>query len=729
MGLFDNKLVKKICTFQFILPVGACLLWLFSFRGFLTRKLLLIADAFPYYEHTKFFVDNLSRGVIPLWDPTWRCGVPNEFFLRRMGEFNPVYLLMLFADKWGVNADSSYFSFLAGYFFLGMWGFYCLALICFKDKRVAFTASLILMFSTFSCNLFNSFINLIFVPSVWFFFFFASFASKQQRSTFFGMIYCLMLILTVYIPFYFVTLFFSFCLFFLICYPQKTFHIIKNYWRFIRCNKIFVVVCCVLCACALYPGVAYFQSAYQGEFVLPNRSAQVQTSSALEVSLQHVSVGGVITINFLDDLFSNLKEIVLGRFYLPIFVHVLLCLGFIVAINKRLILFLSWGFFMYLLGVYGATPIYKILFKYVFFFKYFRNFQFFVWLIFLPLYVFICAEQFRCFLNVINEQNKKVLRSIQIILVHIGVFVFLLFQQGVVWTSYVVLVGSLIYFCALVCGCFKKHQIVGYVVLFVVIVLQPLQVYFYLNQNARSLQTAYRYETDYHSFSYGRSPQLNASVLAYNIYRHKKDLSAFEKNPLFEKPWIPIYYGTSGYSSLRQNLPLGIFASYIQDKFVLYDEVEAYPQGKIDFSVIEKAFVQNLNLAFVSSADKDVVGGNDHLNFPSQAVRIKGESEAFKVKAYDVNSVEIVTDYSVKKFLVYNDSYHSKWRATLNDVPVKVVRANVAFKGLWVPAGKNRIVFRYGSNWDYVLKAFFMSLFLGGFIVLVGLLKKSEPLI
>ena len=207
--------MKFLCSYQFFLPVFSCLLWIFSFRGFIFRKLRLIADAFPYYEHTKFFVDNLARGVLPLWDPTWRCGAPNEFFLRRMGEVNPVYLLMAIADKLGVNASGSYFVFLAGYFFLGIWGFYCLALYYFRDKRAAFVAALLLMFSTFSFNLFNSFIILVFVPSVWFFFFLVSFAKAQERATFFGMIICLMLILTVYIPFYFVTLFTSFCLFYL----------------------------------------------------------------------------------------------------------------------------------------------------------------------------------------------------------------------------------------------------------------------------------------------------------------------------------------------------------------------------------------------------------------------------------------------------------------------------------------------------------------------------------
>jgi len=152
-----------------ILIVFSFLFWCFLFRGFLLGELHIISDALPYYQHIQFFIKNMSGGVYPLWDPTWYLGIDNEFFLRRMGEFNPFYLLILVLFKVGIPFFHSYMTFLIIYYFIGLIGFYLLSRRIFLDEKIAFAAYLLLMFSSLGTHLFYNFMILIFVPTVWFF--------------------------------------------------------------------------------------------------------------------------------------------------------------------------------------------------------------------------------------------------------------------------------------------------------------------------------------------------------------------------------------------------------------------------------------------------------------------------------------------------------------------------------------------------------------------------------
>ena len=200
----------------FLLTVSFAL-WCFCFRGFLANELSLQGDAQAYSEHFHYFIDNLSRGVYPLWEPTREQGVPIEFFLRRIGEFNPFYLLILVFNKIGIPYFSAYLYFLAFYYFLGMVGFYKVTKQVCGDSTVAFIAYLLLIFSSLGTKVFESFIILIFVPMVWFFYFLISFTREPRKHHLLGIIFTLMVIVTTYIPFYFVTVFLSF----LLCSGQR----------------------------------------------------------------------------------------------------------------------------------------------------------------------------------------------------------------------------------------------------------------------------------------------------------------------------------------------------------------------------------------------------------------------------------------------------------------------------------------------------------------------------
>ncbi len=88
--------------------------WIFAFRGYLTSKFELTSDALSYYDHTKFFIENLGHGIYPLWDPFWYNGASNDFFLRRIGAFNPFYSIILVLKSIGIPYTLSYLWFLGG---------------------------------------------------------------------------------------------------------------------------------------------------------------------------------------------------------------------------------------------------------------------------------------------------------------------------------------------------------------------------------------------------------------------------------------------------------------------------------------------------------------------------------------------------------------------------------------------------------------------------------------
>ena len=136
---FLEKIKEIFCSRRVaFLLLASFLVWGFLMRGFILNKSLLIGDAAAYYEHFKFYLDNISRGVYPMWESSREFGVPSEFFLRRIGSFNPLFYLILLFNVLGLSYLSSYLVFLTVYYFLGMLGFFLLAQRVLKDPITAF---------------------------------------------------------------------------------------------------------------------------------------------------------------------------------------------------------------------------------------------------------------------------------------------------------------------------------------------------------------------------------------------------------------------------------------------------------------------------------------------------------------------------------------------------------------------------------------------------------------
>jgi len=92
-----------------------------------------------------------------------------------------------------------------------------------------------------------------------------------------------------------------------------------------------------------------------------------------------------------------------------------------------------------------------------------------------------------------------------------------------------------------------------------------------------------------------------------------------------------------------------------------------------------------------------------------------------RVTSFDVNTIKFETDFKRGKFLVYNDSFHSDWHARINGRKASLYRANLAFKGLVLPAGKNAVELAFRPAIGGAVYVLTLMVFMGTFVYLVYL--------
>jgi len=678
---------------------------------------MLESDAKSYYDHFKYYIENISRGIYPLWEPTRQSGLPIEFFMQRIGSYNPLAFVILILNKMGLSYPVSYFWFLSLYYFMGMIGFYLLAKQIFKDARIAFAAFLLLMFSSMGTRLFDSYINLVFIPMIWFFYFLLAFYEDPKKHNFLGLVFSTMLLIVTYIPFYFFTIFVFFLLCFTIFYFSALKIFLKNLLKFIKRNKLLVLLCSLTLVLCMVPGILLFQDAKGGEIVFPYRNYDYKHTPSppdnLSVDVQNVTRWGVVEdLLYSISYYTDMRKFRFAVFYVPIFAYLILFSALFTNMNKKLLFFFSLGFIMFLLGTPANIPVYYFLRKYVFYFKYFRNMHFFLWLIILPLMILFLCEQLRLFLKF--QPKTKAERRLLIfflIMVHGGFAVFLLMHQDALLSSFLVIAGSLAFFIFYFQGKFKGKAHLFLMIFLLLITAQPLEVYSYFNKNARRIpegaESPYRYK--------GRLPYLEFHLPSTSEHQivaldKKEGEDPSDENTKENAP--NMYMGTVWHDFLVKNIDAPILSNYRKNKLLVYDKVEYIHDGDLDLNKFSKALQELQNLAFVSS----FVFPDTPLHFPGkipkQAQIITSHSREARVSDYNVNEITLKTNFHSKKFLVYNDNFHRGWTAFIDGKKVNLWKANFAFKGLWIPEGEHVVTFRFREFWRHALNYLLMAVFM-----------------
>ena len=190
----------------------------------------------------------------------------------------------------------------------------------------------------------------------------------------------------------------------------------------------------------------FFSEAGQGDIVLPQRHISINAVNELSLGSQTVIEGGIPASQMDKMIFMDYRQMELGIIYLPVWVYLLLILGAFLKVNKRFILLVLFGFLIYLLSLYDATPIYNFLYDHIFYFKYFRNFQFFILIVLFPVGILAAIHCLHEFLSHVRTSKHKVSFIFIVTAIHVGWALLMMnLTQGLLAT-YLVLFLSYLFF-------------------------------------------------------------------------------------------------------------------------------------------------------------------------------------------------------------------------------------------------------------------------------------------
>ncbi len=707
-GLFELK--NRFYIFLKVgLPFG---IWCFLFKSLLLGQTVINSETFYIYSIIKFYIDNLKIGIFPLWDPFVMWGTPTQIFFNYVGIYNPFWFLIPILNTCGLSFYQSFICTITLYFWIGQWGFYLLANILLKDKRAAYFAFLLFLFSSLSMSLFAQYhLPLIYVPSIWFFFFLFSFFQNPQRSTWIGLIFATGIILTSYLPFYFLTVFIIIILLTGFLYYPMIKENLLGLSKFLRVHAGLMVFSFGVLILAFAPGFQAYQSTVAKEVVAPFRNEIIEKKAGVDFSnYSQIAVNALTARMDFQDLYSNLDVIQYGDdcfFYISMFFYIVLMAGAFVCINKRMIICALTALTLFFLMITSASGFHRFLFEHVFYFKLIRNMHFFL-PYFLAAMVLLAAEQFRLIFN--NREifcaKHRWLILIAIVLSHSGFWIFLRSQEYIIFSSYLTLGFSFLFWICFILpyrqAGLPAQRISAYalpIFLFLSIVVQPVEVLWRHNQSALTtffyrnkeiIQRSTKTPSVKPIFSYIRlvsSMEIDNDDIA-NSRITMRDASRFFSTG------FPVYW--SFY--LMQKVPFEVLQKYTAYKFYLYDSLKILKNNG-DLESLTSVLREGSNMAFVFSEhdtkELSELMQKTRQEIPKMASVIAGPSEQFKVTYFDVNSIKIQTQYMDEKFLVYTDSYQKHWKAFINGKSAAIYRTNMAFKGIRLPSGYNEVYLRY----------------------------------
>jgi hypothetical protein len=729
---------------RLVLLVIPFLFWMFLFKDFLSGKTILNADTLANYVFVKYYLNNLLNGVVPLWEPFVFLGRPFVYILNA-GLMNPLIYLIVFLKTLGVDYNQAYLIYLAVYYFVGLVGFYLLAKRLFQNEFYAFCAYILLLFSGMGSMLFNQFgILMVFFPAVWFFYFLFSFIHSSQRCYFLGIFFTLLLMTGSCYPFYFLTLFLIFLIFVSALFPKNVFKAFSDIFSFIKNNKLLTGGCCLAFIIAVTPLMLYALNDKGGEFISPtrhHRDCLINLEDCFQGSVMKYSDTAYLgTLNErmeMTRLFSHLNKAPYDMdsfFYIPFICYALIFISFFTVFDRQRLLLLGLIFIILLLSFGAYAPVYRLFYEHIFYFKYFRNLFFFMAFL-IPLIILFSIAQFKAIIeHRINFPQRHIPLSIGIVLTGLAFFFILKNQGDILPSSYWTLIGTCALFSFLFYSAVFKNKILFGLLFMFLALLEPNEVFSYYQFNARYTQCDVPNKHVVPTFSFIR-PRHNEKPPTCP-YFEARDFN-FESNMTFQDSdgYIPKFPGdiVSSWAYLMYlNATPETIDRYIHHKFVAYDyvmpwsDIPEIKRGQAFVSALEN----NKNLAFIST-DEVPLSFSKTETFPKEdksiATIISSQNDHFQVIHFDVNSLKLSTNFPQRKFLVYNDVYSKAWSVYINGKRDLVYRANIAFKGIWVPAGKNAIEFRYdpaGGQWIYLLEA--GTIFLFFIFTFISFYRKNE---
>jgi hypothetical protein len=524
-----------------------------------------------------------------------------------------------------------------------------------------------------------------------------------------------MLILTTYIPFYFVTIFAGFFVFYAVIFAKDLPALWGRYADFIKKNRLFVLLCVTLVALSVLPGYVMYKNGGSSEVALPARHTDPSSNNIFMVGERKIQGGDMASQLYFDRLFSNHDNMELGVVYVPVFAFVVGLLGMATRVNRLTTLLAVWAFVIFMIALTTSTSLYEFLSSHVFYFKTIRQSYFFFWIMVLPVSVLLLSVQLRDILRYRPAGRKEsVIAGIYIVLVHAALAIFLISQQaGAV--SYATIVASglvLGYLYFLKTRSRSEPPIVAQLLPWLVLILiacQSAWVYHHLGRHGQRIAYPKKDNRSDLSFKYQWQGPLEMLGTSQDVAIQQR----------------AIYYCARWYCPMFERMDHRVFLPYVNNVFVLYDQVRFYENDDIIWEELERSLGRHDNVAYVSGDPSTLSLDFDH-DSGGRPLVPTAASQDFAVLDYNANAIKFRTGFLQDKFLVYNDAFHSGWRARVNGIEVPIYRSNIAFKGIGLPAGENTVEFQFLSPRHYAVEYFYIVLFFGVFVGVIGLWARTQ---
>jgi len=667
----------------FVMP---CALWIFLMRDFVFGRIPVNMDTNTIYGVTKFYFNNLLNGVTPLWEPFISLGRP-FYAIAICNLFNPFTQIVPLLKLAGMNYANAFVVYMVVYFFVGCFGFYLLANEILKDRYMAYLAYVGLMFSSLGASMFTqlTFLEIV-VPAIWFFYFLVRFARKLDKGNFLGMTFTGMVLISSYLPFYFLTVFFCFFILFTLIYTKDVLAFFPDLFHFLLKSWRLAIFCLIGIILVATPLLAYKILDASGDVVAPGRHCEYTSAQECYdrtmgrqggMSYDEITHSGTLGERLdAQYLFGNADKITYGSdsfFFLPFWIYAVIGLSLLLKLKRLTILLSGMAVLIGLIALGNASGLYSFLYRHIAFFSYFRN-LFFLGAFLIPIIILLGLYQLQILLSIDPRgQSAKKGIIVGIIAAHMFFAWSLTHFAGVPVVSYVTLGLSAAALAIYFSGIVRIPPGAWAGIFAVILMLQPAWILKAYALNANEFATVLPSMHVKPVFNWVRP--LKAAVNNSRIYQfvHYEDFW-YDMSMTDAPPTVGYPQSVTRWTfDLSEHTPQDILANYAQFKIVLYDGI--------------------------SPVGEPVTGPGPRIN----------------AEYFDVNTLRLKTNFSKPELLVYNDSYTTSWKAYLDGKPVELILSNQAFKGVNVPAGEHTVEFSYlppGGTWVYKAATWALFIFL-----------------
>ena len=695
----------------FLLPF---LIWLALNSGFFTGKIFITGDNVGDFHWMVYHFESLRRGTFPLWVPFQSWGTPEGLDMRYIGDFNPYFLLLPLLTSVGVGVYSAFLITIVLYFWLGCLGFYLLARHITGEKWLAFFSYVLFMFSGLGIVIFEQLMVLVtLVPTIWFFVFLTGFirsaGPRDRLRNVLGITFCLMVILTTYIPFFFLTVFLCFFLACLLFARNWLAQGLQSAWLFVRQSPVVALGCIAALLLCTAPSLLWYKDSHSGDYVLSMTRGPAGSNDPLLVDRHLADLSGLFTETSWQEFFSDFDTAINFRSYLPVMAFVLFLLSFLNPIRRTPVVILTTGLFLFLVACADVAAVHGFLYKHFFIFRAFRNLYFF-WQFLAGAAALLLVAELKSFLaqDLAGAQSRRK-RIIYVLCMHLLFLAFLLWLENVPTTSFVTVGLSAVWFCLWLSGFLRGRKNFFVLGLTAIMLIQPVQV-------LPLFHSFFSSEKQFHPlggpvFSYVRPLRGSGFNEEHGFYKRVK---LFQEESGFVKTG---YVGTEGSYRLQSYIPSDFLENYVKHKFVLYDNTALMDFKNPEWQRLALHLKLFVNEALVEDA-KALRPAQETKNIFERGRPADSGTAELKVRSFSLNKILIETNFAQRKFLVYNDSFHAGWHTFIDGKKAALYRANLAFKGIWVEAGRHQIEmtflpFRHGF---FIFLAIFFFIWMAGLI-------------